>query len=250
MMGIPLEDGRELYRLTERMHTTTPTVEARTSARDAIVEMLAYSAALRSRKRAQPGSDIASALLAAEVDGEKLGDLEFDGFFLLLINAGGDTTRNLVGGGMLALLEHPAEYARLRADRSLLPTAIEEMLRFVSPVIHMRRTASADTELGGQRIRAGDKVVLWYGSANRDDEIFPSPDRFDVARSPNEHVAFGGGGVHYCLGANLARVEIHALFERILDRLSGLELAGRVERLPSVFINGPRRMPVRLTEKL
>jgi len=250
MMGIPLEDGRELYRLTERMHTTTPTVEARTSARDAIVEMLAYSAALRSRKRAQPGSDIASALLAAEVDGEKLGDLEFDGFFLLLINAGGDTTRNLVGGGMLALLEHPAEYARLRADRSLLPTAIEEMLRFVSPVIHMRRTASADTELGGQRIRAGDKVVLWYGSANRDDEIFPSPDRFDVARSPNEHVAFGGGGVHYCLGANLARVEIHALFERILDRLSGLELAGRVERVPSVFINGPRRMPVRLTEKL
>jgi cytochrome P450 len=250
MMGIPLEDGRELYRLTERMHTTTPTEEARTSARDAIVEMLAYSAALRSRKRAQPGSDIASALLAAEVDGEKLGDLEFDGFFLLLINAGGDTTRNLVGGGMLALLEHPAEYARLRADRSLLPTAIEEMLRFVSPVIHMRRTASADTELGGQPIRAGDKVVLWYGSANRDGEIFPSPDRFDVARSPNEHVAFGGGGVHYCLGANLARVEIHALFERILDRLSGLELAGRVERLPSVFINGPRRMPVRLTEKL
>jgi cytochrome P450 len=250
MMGIPLDDGRELYRLTERMHTTMPKKEARASGRAAIAEMLAYSAALRSRKRAQPGSDIASALLAAEVDGEKLGDLEFDGFFLLLINAGGDTTRNLVGGGMLALLEHPAEYARLRADRSLLPTAIEEMLRFVSPVIHMRRTASADTELGGQRIRAGDKVVLWYGSANRDEEIFPSPDRFDVARSPNEHLAFGGGGVHYCLGANLARVEIHALFERILDRLSGLELAGRVERLPSVFINGPRRMPVRLTEKL
>ena len=250
LMGIPLDDGRELYRLTERMHTTIPKKEARASGRAAIAEMLAYSAALRSRKRAQPGSDIASALLAAEVDGEKLGDLEFDGFFLLLINAGGDTTRNLVGGGMLALLEHPAEYARLRADRSLLPTAIEEMLRFVSPVIHMRRTASADTELGGQRIRAGDKVVLWYGSANRDEEIFPSPDRFDVARSPNEHLAFGGGGVHYCLGANLARVEIHALFERILDRLSGLELAGRVERLPSVFINGPRRMPVRLTEKL
>jgi cytochrome P450 len=249
MMGIPLDDGRELYRLTERMHTTTPSEEARASSRNAVADMLAYSAALRARKRAQPGSDIASALLAAEVDGDKLGDLEFDMFFLLLINAGGDTTRNLVGGGMVALLERPAEHARLRADRGLLPSAIEEMLRFVSPVVHMRRTASADAEIGGQRIREGDKIVLWYGSANRDETIFPDPDRFDLARSPNEHLAFGGGGVHYCLGANLARVEIRALFDQILDRLGGLELAGPVERLPSVFINGPRRMPVRLTEK-
>jgi cytochrome P450 len=245
MMGIPLDDGRELYRLTERMHTTTPSEEARASSRAAVGEMLSYSAGLRSRKRAEPRSDIASALLAAEVDGEKLGDLEFDMFFLLLINAGGDTTRNLVGGGMLALLENPVEHARLRADRGLLPGAIEEMLRFVSPVIHMRRTASADTEIAGTPVRAGDKVVLWYGSANRDEDVFPDPDRFDVARSPNEHLAFGGGGVHYCLGANLARVEIRALFEEILDRLGGLELSGPVERLPSVFINGPRHMPVR-----
>jgi cytochrome P450 len=247
MMGIPLDDGRELYRLTERMHTTTPSEEARASARAAVAEMLSYSASLRARKRTSPGTDIASTLLGAEVDGEKLGDLEFDMFFLLLINAGGDTTRNLVGGGMLLLLEHPAEHARLRADRALLPGAIEEMLRVVSPVVHMRRTASADTELGGCTIRAGDKVVLWYGSANRDEAVFRDPERFDIGRSPNEHLAFGGGGVHYCLGANLARIEIRALFEQVLDRLGGLELAGPVERLPSVFINGPRRMPVRLT---
>jgi cytochrome P450 len=248
LMGIPLEDGRELYRLTERMHTTTPTEEARVSGRNAVADMLGYSAQLRGRKRERPGSDIASTLLAAELDGEKLSDLEFDMFFLLLINAGGDTTRNLVGGGMLALLEHPSEQARLRADPGLLASAIEEMLRFLSPVIHMRRTASADTEIGGQPIRSGDKVVLWYGSANRDPEAFVEPDRFDIGRSPNDHLAFGGGGVHYCLGANLARVEIRALFARILERMGTIERTGPVERLSSVFINGPRRMPVRATE--
>lgn len=248
LMGIPLDDGRELYRLTERMHTTTPTEEARNAGRAAIADMLGYSAKLRAQKRERPGSDIASTLLQAEIDGEKLSDLEFDMFFLLLINAGGDTTRNLVGGGMLALLDHPAELARLRANPALLPAAIEEMLRFVSPVIHMRRTASADTEVGGQKIGRGDKVVLWYGSANRDADAFADPDRFDIGRAPNEHLAFGGGGVHYCLGANLARVEIRAIFARILERMGTIERTGPVERLSSVFINGPRRMPVRATE--
>jgi cytochrome P450 len=246
LVGIPLDDGRRLYRLTERMHTTAQTAADQADAAAAIMEMMSYSHALREAKRARPGSDIASALLAAEVDGERLSDVEFDMFFMLLINAGGDTTRNLVAGGMLALLEHPEQYARLRADLGLLPSAIEEMLRWVTPVVHFRRTATRDVELRGRRIAAGDKVVVFYSSANRDEEVFADPERFDITRTPNEHVAFGGGGAHYCLGANLARLEIRALFEQVLARLPDLRLAGPVERLRSNFINGPRRMPVAL----
>ena len=245
LMGIPIDDGRRLYALTERMHAPEPTPEGEADAQGAIVEMMGYSSDLRAAKRARPGSDIASALLAAEVDGESLTDLEFDMFFMLLINAGGDTTRNLVAGGMLELLRDPAERDRLRADPGLLPTAIEEMLRFCSPVIHFRRTATRDVELGGRRIGEGQKVVVFYSSANRDEAVFDEPDRFDVARSPNDHLAFGGGGTHFCLGANLARLEIRAMFEQVLARLPDLELAGPVERLHSNFINGPRRMPVR-----
>jgi cytochrome P450 len=247
LVGIPLDDGRQLYRLTERMHTTAQTHADHADIEAAIGEMMSYSHALREAKRARPGGDIASALLAAEVDGERLSDVEFDMFFMLLINAGGDTTRNLVAGGMLALIEHPDEWARLRADLGLLPSAIEEMLRWVTPVVHFRRTATRATELRGRRIADGDKVVVFYSSANRDEEVFAAPDRFDVARTPNEHVAFGGGGAHFCLGANLARMESHALFEQVLTRLPDLHLAGPVERLRSNFINGPRRMPVEFT---
>ncbi|HYC23002.1 MAG TPA: cytochrome P450 [Candidatus Bathyarchaeia archaeon] len=247
LTGIPLEDGRELYRLTERMHTAADTPEAQLSAQAAAGEMMSYSHTLRVAKRERPGEDIASRLLAAEIDGERLSDLEFDMFFMLLINAGGDTTRNLVAAGMLALIEHPDQRARLAADPSLLPSAIEEMLRWVTPVVHFRRTATRDAEIRGRRIGTGDKVVVFYASANRDEEAFVAPDRFDVGRTPNEHVAFGGGGAHFCLGANLARVEIRAMFEQVLGRLPDLALDGPVERLHSNFINGPRRMPVRFT---
>jgi len=179
------------------------------------------------------------------VDGERLSELEFNLFFMLLINAGGDTTRNLVAGGMLTLLRHPDQLALLRADPALLPTAIEELLRWQSPVQHFRRTATRDTTLGGRAIAAGQKVVIFYGSANRDAAKFDEPDRFDVRRHPNEHVAFGGGGTHFCLGASLARLEIRAMFEEVLGRLDAVTLDGSVEWLPSIFINGPRRMPVR-----
>jgi cytochrome P450 len=245
LMGIPLDDGRELYRLTERMHTADRTPEGLASGTQAIFEMLSYANGIRAEKRERPANDIASTLLAAEVDGEKLTDLEFDMFFLLLINAGGDTTRNLVAGGMLELLRRPDVLRTLRDEPRLLPGAIEEMLRFCSPVVHFRRTATRDVVLGGQAIAGGDKVVVFYSSANRDETVFPDPDTLDIARSPNEHVAFGGGGVHYCLGANLARVEIRALFGEVLSRLNDMELAGPVERLRSNFINGPRHMPVR-----
>ena len=241
LMGIPPADGRRLYELTERMHQSGAPADTQA----AVVEMLGYAAGVRSAKRARPGDDIASVLLQAEIEGERLSDLEFDLFFLLLINAGGDTTRNLVASGMLALLAHPEQLAAVRADRALLPGAIEEMLRFVPPVIQFRRTLTRDVELHGQKLRAGEKVVMFYPAANRDEEVFAEPDRFDVRRAPNPHLAFGGGGAHYCLGANLARLEIRCLFEEVLGRLADVELAGPVERLHSWFIDGPRRMPVR-----
>jgi cytochrome P450 len=248
-VGIPLDDGRRLYTLTERMHTATPTPEGLADGQAAFGEMMAYASDLRAAKAARPGADLASALLAAEIDGQRLSELEFNMFFMLLINAGGDTTRNLVAGGMLTLLRHPAELARLRREPSLVPSAIEEMLRYQSPVQQFRRTATRDATLGGRRIAAGQKVVVFYTSANRDEARFPEPDRFDVRRTPNEHVAFGGGGTHYCLGANLAHLEIRAIFDEVLARLDAIELAGPVTWLPSTFINGPRRMPVRFVAR-
>jgi cytochrome P450 len=247
LVGIPLDDGRRLYALTERMHTLATTPEDRAAAMQAILEMHAYASAVHERKTASPGDDIATALVHAEIDGERLTPLEFAMFFMLLVNAGGDTTRNLVGAGALELLRHPDALARLRDDAALLPSAIEEMLRWVSPVVHFRRTATTDVRLGERTIREGDKVVVFYASANRDEAVFHEPDRFDVARTPNDHVAFGGGGAHFCLGAHLARLETHALLAEALRRLPDLALAGPVERLPSLFINGVRRMPVRFT---
>jgi len=241
LMGIPIADGRRLYELTERMHSAgDPEGTQRAAA-----EMLSYAAALRARKRAEPADDIASVLLAAEIDGARLSDIEFDLFFLLLINAGGDTTRNLVAGGMLTLLEHPEALAALRREPHLLPGAIEEMLRWCSPVMQFRRTATHDAEIRGQRILKGQKVVMIYPSANRDEEAFAEPERFDIRRAPNPHVAFGGGGAHFCLGASLARLEIRCLFHAVLEGLHEIDLDGPAPRLHSWFIDGPRRMPVR-----
>jgi cytochrome P450 len=191
-------------------------------------------------------ADLVSALVHAQVDGEKLSEMEIGCFFLLVSVAGNETTRNLITGGLLALLEHPEQRARLLADPTLIPSAVEEMLRWISPVMHFRRTATRDAELRGQRIRAGDKVVLYYVSANRDEEIFADAHRFDVARAPNEHLAFGAGE-HFCLGASLARLEIKVMFEELLRRLPDIELAGPVRRLRSNFVNGWKEIPVRFT---
>jgi cholest-4-en-3-one 26-monooxygenase len=218
---------------------------SREDAMEAAAEMFAYANDLAARKRADPGDDIVSALLAAEVDGERLSEVEFDLFFELLAIAGNETTRNLVSHGMLLLIEHPDQRDRLVRDPSLLPAAIEEMLRHASPVMYMRRTVTADTEFFGHHLREGDKVALWYAAANRDPRVFSDPHRFDITRSPNEHVAFGGGGPHFCLGANLARLEARIMFEELLNRLPPMELAGPVQRLRSNFINGIKHMPVR-----
>jgi cytochrome P450 len=245
MMGIPRSDGERLYELTELMHTTDTAVVSVDRRTEAMLEMLSYADRVARDKRAHPAGDIASALVEAEVEGECLTDSEFQWFFLLLVNAGGDTTRNLVTAGMQLLFEHPDQRARLAQDLpGLLTTAVEEMLRYTSPVAHFRRTAMADTVIGAQPISAGDKVVMFYGSGNRDSSVFADPDVFDVGRDPNPHLAFGGGGTHLCLGLHVARIEIASLLRELLTRLPDLAPDGEPERLASSFIAGYHRMPV------
>ncbi len=245
LLGIPLDDGRRLYVLTEKMHAaqgTIPDAERGSAA----MEMIMYAAQVRADKLANPSDDLASELVHGVVDGEELTPEEFAWFFLLLINAGGDTTRNAVGGGMLALFEHPDERRRLQENiDALLPTAVEEILRWVSPVIYMRRTAKKDAVVHGVEIKAGDKLALYYGAANRDEDVFADASRFDVAREPNDHIAFGAGP-HFCLGSNLARIEIAVMLREILTRLPNIEQAGEASWLESNFISGPKHLPVHL----
>jgi cytochrome P450 len=248
LVGVPEHERHQVFAWTEKMMSLDDpemggTIE---DARAAIAEMFAYADRLAAERAGSDGDDLLSVLLRAEVDGEQLSTMDVNLFFLLLMNAGSETTRNLITGGILALFDHPDERERLRRDPNLLPSAIEEMLRWVTPVTHFRRTARADTELAGQAIRSGDKVVMWYSSANRDERHFDDPDRFDVGRTPNDHVAFGAGGPHFCLGANLARLEARIMFEELLARMPSLAPAGPVRRLGSNFINGITSLPVRV----
>jgi cytochrome P450 len=246
LMGLPLEDGRELYKLTEIIHTAPEALEPGAGQR-AVMEMFAYGRRVMDEKRARPGEDLATRILQAEVDGRRLDDIEFLLFFMLLIDAGGDTTRNLLSAGMLALHEHPEQKAWLLADlEARLPSAREELLRYVSPVIYMRRTATRDTEVAGQKIAAGDKMVMYFGAANRDPQMFPDPDKLDLSRTPNEHIAFGDGP-HACLGRHIARLEIDAMLTEVLTRMPDVAPAGAPEWLPSTFISGLKSMPVRFT---
>jgi cytochrome P450 len=247
LLGIPRDDGRRLYQLTETLHAA-PGTHTPDEVQAALGEMFAYGQQVAAEKRHEGADDLATLLVRSELRGKPLDDIDFSLFFLLLIDAGGDTTRNLVGGGMLALFDHPDQRRLLQADLDgLLPTAIEEMLRWVSPVVHMRRTATRDTELCGRAIHEGDKVVMYYGAANRDEEVFAEGERFDVARRPNDQIAFGGGGPHFCLGAHIARVEIDALLRQILTRLPDIEPTAPAEWLASNFVSGPSRLPVRFT---
>lgn len=196
-------------------------------------------------KSENPADDLASLIIHGEIDGEPTDAVDFFLWFLLLIDAGGDTTRNLVGGGFHALFEHPDQLKMLRNDiDALLPKAVEELLRWVTPVIYMRRTATVDLELGGQSIMAGEHVVMYYGSANRDPDCVADPDRFDITRTTNPHVAFGGGGAHFCLGANIARIEIESLIGEMVRRLDALAPAGAPEWMESNFVFGPTTLPV------
>ncbi|MCJ7437558.1 MAG: cytochrome P450 [Acidimicrobiia bacterium] len=247
MMGVPQEERHKVFEWSNRLIGSEDPEYAVSpeDAMEAAVEMFAYANKLAAEKRANPGDDIISVLLNAEVEGERLTDIEFDLFFQLLAVAGNETTRNLISHGMLALLEHPDERAKLLADPTLLPSAVDEMLRFASPVMYMRRTARADTKVRGQEIKAGDKVALWYIAANHDPEVFTDPHRFDVTRDATEHEAFGGGGPHFCLGTHLAKLEITVMFEELLAAIPDMQLAGDVQRLRSNFINGIKHMPVK-----
>jgi cholest-4-en-3-one 26-monooxygenase len=246
MMGVPQEDRHKVFDWSNRLIGSEDPEYAVTAedAMGAAAEMFAYANDLATEKRANPGDDIVSTLLTAEVEGERLTDVEFDVFFELLAVAGNETTRNLISHGMLALIEHPDQHQLLLDDPSLLPGAVDEMLRYASPVMYMRRTAQHDVTLRGQTIHAGDKVALWYIAANHDPAAFEDPHRFDIRRSPNEYLAFGGGGPHFCLGSHLAKLEITVLFEAVLAGLPPVQLTGPVERLRSNFINGIKHMPV------
>jgi cholest-4-en-3-one 26-monooxygenase len=249
LLGVPREDRHKLFDWSNRMvGSEDPEYQvSEQHVMEAQVEMFMYAQALAEQRRADPQADIVSTLLAAEVDGDQLSEMDFNLFFMLLSVAGNETTRNAIAHGMNAFLENPDQWALLVDDpQARIPDAVEEILRWASPVLFFRRNATKDVTLGGQTIRAGEKISLWYISANRDENVWDDPFRFDITRNPNPHIAFGGGGPHFCLGAQLARLEIRLLFEELAARVPRLEALGEPERLRSNFIGGIKHLPVRL----
>jgi len=247
IMGVPQEDRGRLFDWSNRMVGLDDPEYATTDGTVASAELYAYVNDLARQRRADPRDDIVTLLVNAEIDGDSLSEVEFDMFMLLLTLAGNETTRNSTSWGMRALIENPEQYARLRDQPELIDSAVEEILRWASPVLHFRRTATADTELHGQRIARGDKVVMWHISANRDEQVFSEPFRFDITRTPNNHVSFGGGGPHHCLGAYLARMQLRLMIWEIVARIPDMQLAGEPELLRSNVLRGVKHMPVVFT---
>jgi cholest-4-en-3-one 26-monooxygenase len=247
IMGVPQEDRGRLFDWSNRMVGLDDPEYATTDGTVASAELYAYVNDLARQRRADPRDDIVTLLVNAEIDGDSLSEVEFDMFMLLLTLAGNETTRNSTSWGMRALIENPEQYARLRDQPELIDSAVEEILRWASPVLHFRRTATADTELHGQRIARGDKVVMWHISANRDEQVFSEPFRFDITRTPNNHVSFGGGGPHHCLGAYLARMQLRLMIGEIVARIPDMQLAGEPELLRSNVLRGVKHMPVVFT---
>jgi cytochrome P450 len=253
LLGVPEADRHELCRAAEHAFDFRDGEAFNSSpeATAAHARMYEYGSALIAAKRARPTDDMLSAVVHAtlpDLDPPALSDAELYGFFVLLFSAGSDTTRNAIAAGLLPMAEQPAQWAALRAEPRLTTTAIEEMLRWSTPSSAKRRTATCDVTLGGQTIRPGDKVLVWEGSANRDERVFADPMRFDIRRSPNPHLGFGHG-VHYCLGANLARLELRVLLEEMLATFGSLELAGPVEWTRSNRHTGVRHLPLRLLRR-
>jgi cholest-4-en-3-one 26-monooxygenase len=249
LLGVPQQDRHNMFDWSNRMiGQDDPEYQISAEvAQQAAMELYGYAAELYSKKRSQPADDLMSVLTEVEVEGERLSELELELFFLLLTVAGNETTRNLISGAMHAFFENPDQWQKLVDDRSLLPGAIEEMLRYVTPVMNFRRQTTLPTEIRGQVIDEDQKVVFFHSSANRDEEVFADPDSFDIARTPNPHMAFGGGGPHFCLGHNLARMEIRVMYEHLLDRVPDIHQDGDVQRLRSAFINGVKHLPVAFT---
>ena len=250
MMGVPVEDRMKIFEWTNKMigRTDPEFVGDDAEVDQAFVELYQYSHELQTDRRDKPAQDIVTTLLNASIDGDKLSEIEFDMFFLLLAVAGNETTRNSMSHGMHAFMTNPAQWDKFRRDPDrYMDGAIEEILRWATPVLHFRRTATADYELNGVKIKQGDKIVMWHISANRDERAFKDPFTFDIERSPNEHIAFGGGGPHFCLGANLARMELRLMFRELAQRLPDMTLAGEPQYLRSYFIGGVKHLPVRYT---
>ncbi len=248
IMGVPQEDRRLLFEWSNPMiGADDPEYQTEDNGM-ATMHLYAYVNELAKKRAADPRDDIVTKLINADVKGDKLSEIEFDMFMLLLTVAGNETTRNTTSHGMHALLTNPEQMAWLREDvEGRLDRAIEEILRWATPVLYFRRTVTTDTEIRGVPMKAGDKCAMWHISANRDEEVFDQPFTFDVNRWPNEHVAFGGGGPHFCLGANLARMELRLIFREVLTRIDGMQLAGEPKYLRSNFVRGIKHMPVTFT---
>jgi cytochrome P450 len=247
ILGLPEEDFPRILQLTTETFGGDDDELARSADPEermaAMLDFFQYFMALTADRRANPTDDLASVIANATVDGEPLNDFDAASYYVIIATAGHDTTSSSIAGGLEALLQHPDQLARLRGDPSLAPNAVEEMIRWVTPVKEFMRTATEDRAVGGQTIPAGDSVYLAYLSANRDEDVFDDPFRFDVGRPDNKQVAFGYG-VHFCLGAHLARLELRVFFEELLKRVDDLQLAGEPSRSATVFVGGLKHLPV------
>jgi cytochrome P450 len=244
ILGLPEEDYPRILKLTQEVFgASDPELGRGDDVTSVLVDFFNYFQALTVGRRAEPTEDLASAIANAEIDGARMGDLEAAGYYVIIATAGHDTTSASIAGGLHALLQFPEQLERLRADPSLVPTAVEEMIRWVSPVKQFMRTAAVDHEIRGVRIPAGESVLLSFPSANRDEEVFADPEWFDVGRDPNRHLAFGFGA-HFCLGAQLARLEGRAFFSELMPRLRSVELAGPPAYMETLFVGGPKHLPI------
>jgi cytochrome P450 len=250
LLGCPRKDWDTLFRWSnEIIGAGDPEFHADATPREtserARLELFQYFAGMMADRQKYPTNDITSIVANAKLPGgEAMPQLEMLGYYFLLVLAGNETTRNATTGGLMAFIENPEQFERLKKDPSMIKCAVEEIVRWVTPVIHFARTAQADTEIRGQKIRQGEAVCLFYPSANRDEEVFDQPFKFDIRRDPNLHIAFGIGE-HFCLGANLARLELEVIFRHLAKRLMHAELAGPVERLRSSFVGGIKHLPIR-----
>lgn len=258
ILGVPEADEQRMLFLTQQMfggqdEDLNKTGIANMTAEQitqlvvgAVADFEAYFAKLTEEKRANPTDDVASVIANAKVDGEYLSDRDMAGYYIIVASAGHDTTSASTAGAMMALAQDPDQFARLKADRDLLPGIVEEAIRWTSPVQHFMRTAAEDVELGGVSVKKGDWLMINYVAANHDERVFENPRKFDAARSPNRHLAFGAGA-HQCLGLHMARMEMKILFNELLDRIETVELAGEPKRAKSSFVGGLKTLPLRYT---
>lgn len=244
ILGLPEDDFPRMLKLTQELFGLSDPELARTDSGATLVDFFNYFQALTAQRRAEPTDDLASAIANAEIDGALMADLEAAGYYVIIATAGHDTTSASIAGGLQALVEFPEQLGRLCSDPSLVPSAVEEMIRWVSPVKQFMRTAVVDHEIRGVKIPAGEAVLLSFPSANRDEDVFERADAFDVGRDPNRHLAFGFGA-HFCLGAQLARLEGRAFFSELLPRLHSVELAGEPAYTETLFVGGPKHLPIR-----